>query len=398
MRPFYVIVAALALSSCNSKSTPKPPDTKPAESAKGKPEGLIVLDEAAQQKAHLVIATIQARNAAETITAPGQLTINEDRTWHVGTIADGKVDTVLARVGDFVRAGQVLARIHSHDVHEARAAYREASVELARAQSGEAYALRLRDRAQRLFDLKAGSRQEVESAEAELRNARAQVAKAQAELEKEKVHVTDILRVPLNDSGGHGEEGIPISAPAAGVVLARKATVGSVVNAGDELFTLADLSTLWMIAAVSELDLSKLNSGQPVRLLVRAYPHQEFSGRILKLGEQLDPATRTLQVRIQVPNPRGLLKPEMFATAVLEQPGRRPSLFVPEAAVQEISGIPAVFVRRTADQFEPRPVKTGRRANGETEVIEGLRGGERVVVKGGFMLKSQMLKSALAEE
>ena len=100
------------------------------------------------------------------MTAPGQLTVSEDLTWRVGAVVSGKVDDLTARVGDFVRAGQIIGRIHSHDVHEARAAYQQASTELERARAAEAYSERLRDRAQRLFELKAGSRQDVETAEA----------------------------------------------------------------------------------------------------------------------------------------------------------------------------------------------------------------------------------------
>ena len=152
-----------------------------------------------------------------------------------------------------------------------------------------------------------------------------------------------------------------------------------------------------MIAAANEVDLSKLRPGQAVRIEVRAYPDREFNGRILKLGEQLDPTTRTLQIRILVPNPQGLLKPEMYATAQLPEGGKRAVLLLPEEAIQDINGIPAVFVRRSATQFEPRTVKTGRHVNGEAEIIEGLNAGDAVVVKGSFLLKSQLMRRAIEE-
>ena len=178
-------------------------------------------------------------------TAPGQLTVNEDQTWRIGAIASGKIEDLTVRVGDTVRPGQVLGRIHSHEVHETRAAYEQASTELERARAAEAYSRRLRDRAQRLFELKAGSRQDVETAESELRNAQAAIAKAQSEIAKERAHLTDILHIPVNDTNAaHGpEDDIPIFASAAGVVLQRKATVGNVVNAGDELLTLSERAT-----------------------------------------------------------------------------------------------------------------------------------------------------------
>src|SRR5258708_3640172 len=181
------------------------------------------------------------------------------------------------------------------------------------------------------------------------------------------------------------------------MVLERKVTVGSVVNAGDELLSLSDTRSLWMIAAANELDLGKLRPGQAVRIEVRAYPDREFSGRILKLGEQLDPNTRTLQIRILVPNPKGLLKPEMYATASIAEGARRAILVLPEEAIQDINGVPAVFVRKSATEFEPRTVKAGRHANGEAEITEGLKAGEDVVVKGSFLMKSQLMRRSIEE-
>jgi cobalt-zinc-cadmium efflux system membrane fusion protein len=399
MKTVLVVVASIALCACGQKNTAAPSDAAPKPKEK-QSVSTITVDETAQQKAHIAVASVAAKEISESVTAPGQLTISEDQTWRVGAVVSGKIDDLTARVGDFLRAGQIVGRIHSHDVHEARAAYQQASTELERARAAEAYSRRLRDRAQRLFELKAGSRQEVETAEAELRNAQAAIDKAQSEIAKERAHLRDILRVPVDDGSGssqNAEEGVPIFAPASGVVMTRKATTGSVVNAGDELLSLSDTRSLWMIAAANEMDLSKLRPGQAVRIEVRAYPGREFNGRILKLGEQLDPTTRTLQIRILVPNPQGLLKPEMYATASLPEGGRRSILLLPEAAIQDIDGVPAVFVRRSATEFEPRAVKTGRHMNGEAEITEGLNAGDIVVVKGAFLLKSQMLRRAIEE-
>jgi membrane fusion protein, heavy metal efflux system len=398
MKTLLIVLVAVALCSCGQK----PP--APAEAAQKAKEressSTITLDAEAQQKAHLVVSTLEARDVAQSLTAPGQLAVNEDRTWRVGAIASGKVDELTVRVGDSVRAEQILGRIHSHDTHEARAAYQQASTELERARAAEAYSKRRRDRAQRLLELKAGSRQDVESAEAEVRNAQAAIEKARSEVAKERAHITEILHIPIDEgqtASGSVDEGIPIFAPASGVVLERKITVGSVVNAGDELLSLSDTHSLWMIAAANEADLGKLRPGQAVRIDVRAYPDREFSGRILKLGEQLDSTTRTLQIRILVPNPQGLLKPEMYATAGIAEAAKRSVLVLPEEAIQDISGVSAVFVRRSPTEFEPRTIKTGQHADGKAEIIEGLKAGDAVVVKGSFLLKSQLLRRAIEE-
>jgi len=398
MKTFLIVAASIAFCACGQKGELAPSEAaqKPKEKDSA---STITIDHDAQQKAHIAVVTVEAKDVTQDLTAAGKLTVNEDQTWRIGAIASGKIEDLTARVGDSVRAGQVVGRIHSHEVHEIRAAYQQASVELERARSAEAYAKRLRDRAQRLFELKAGSRQDVETAETELRNAQAAIQKAETERAKERVHLTDILHISVDDStASHGpEDDVPIFSSAGGVVLERKATIGSVVNAGDELFTLSDTRSLWMIAAANEVDLSKLRPGQAVRIEVRAYPDREFSGRILQLGEQLDPTTRTLQIRILVPNPQGLLKPEMYATTRVPQVGKRAVLLVPEEAIQDINGVPAVFVRRSPTEFEPRAVKTGRHMNGDAEITDGLNAGDAVVVKGSFLLKSQLMRRAIEE-
>jgi multidrug efflux pump subunit AcrA (membrane-fusion protein) len=365
-----------------------------------KERGVFTVDEAAQRRAGVEVAEVQVRSLGGAVSSQGQLALNEDRTWRVGAVVGGRVASLPVNLGDRVKEGQILGRIHSHDEHEARAAYEQALAELEHARATQVYAIKRRDRAKRLLDLRAGSVQDLENAETEVSSAKAGIEKAQALLTMEKTHLTDILHVPLKEDETPSErtEGIPVFAPASGVVYTRRATLGSVVNIGDEVLSIADLSVIWMIAAVNETDLSRLRPGQNVRVHVRAYPDREFTGRILKLGEKLDPETRTLQVRVAIPNPQGLLKPEMYATAEFQQSGGALAVFVPQESVQEVNGVSAVFVRRSATEFESRAVKTGQASNGQIEILEGLKPKEIVAGKGSFMLKSELLKSTIEEE
>ncbi len=411
MRRTALVGIALLLVSCGSGDKPAAkkesaaPATAQAPAKQPREAGVLALDESQQRRVHIVVEAVRTKTVSEKVSAQGQLALNEDRIWHVGAVASGRVSALPVRLGDSVRRGQIVGRIHSHDEHEARAAYQQATTELNRAKAAQAFAVRRRDRARRLLELRAGSRQDVENAEAELSNTEAGIEKAQAQVVMEQTHLTDILHVAVMEetaktlpgAGGNAEEGIPIFAPASGVVFERKATEGSVLNTGDEVLSVADTSSIWMIAAVNEVDLSKIRPGQSARVQVRAYPGRDFMGRILKLGEKLDPETRTLQVRVAIPNPQGMLKPEMYATAAFEQAEHRAALFVPEAAVQEINGVPAVFVRRSATEFQSRAVRTGQRDGGEVEILEGLTMQDSVVVKGSFVLKSELLKSTLEE-
>jgi cobalt-zinc-cadmium efflux system membrane fusion protein len=394
------IIAIIALGilsiACNRQDT-APETAAPAVEPKNRP-GEVVLSQVAQRNGGIEIVELEPRTVTETISATGELTVNEDRTWSVGAHIEGRIREVFVKPGDIVSEGAVLAHIHSHEVHDSRADYRNAQNELNRAKAAAAQAQRLRDRAARLLALKAGSQQELDAAQAHLREAENSVRNAETEIQRVRTHIVEYLGVPLDPKpDGHGDE-VPITAPHSGVLLDRKVSAGSVVAAGQDMFRITDLASVWMLANVAEADLQFLRVGQPVQVLVRAHPDRVFNGRILRLGEELDPTTRTLKVRVLVPNPGRLLKPEMYATAEIERQATRTALFVPEGAVQELNANQVVFVQTAPERFEARPLQSGRAVNGGLEVLSGLKSGDRVVAKGSFVLKSQMLRGSLEED
>jgi cobalt-zinc-cadmium efflux system membrane fusion protein len=359
----------------------------------------IRLDTAAQKEAGIVVQPVTVRSVPETIHATGRITFNENRSWRVGAITDGRVLKVDANVGDAIQQGQVLARMHSHDVHESRASYLKAQMELSRLKAGEIHARRIRDRAKRLLELKAASVEQVENAEAEWKNASSAVEQAGVELERTRVHITDFLGLSLDEKTAHGDDDlIPIRSPASGTLILRHVTTGTVVQTAGEMFVITDLNTVWMIASVNEEHFQRLRVGMPVRVSVQAHPGHPFHGRLSKLGEQLDPATRTVQARIELANPKRLLKPEMYADAELDLPGQRPAVFVPETSIQELKGQSVVFLRKGESSYEAQAIELGRGANGLVEIMRGVPEGALVVTQGAFVLKSQLLKTSLAEE
>jgi multidrug efflux pump subunit AcrA (membrane-fusion protein) len=385
-----IVVASLALSGCASstKSAAEKPDVKPAE---------ISIDDTVRKD--LGITTVQAEEApvGAPVSATGQLQVNEDATWVVGAITDGKITSVPVLVGDQVREGQPLAILHSHEVHDARATLRQAMSELARQKVLAEQARSVRDRARRLLDLRAASREQVDAAETMYVSATNSVATAQADVDKARFHLTDFLEVPEESpSAGHDPklEGLTIKAPASGTLMERKATAGTVVSTGDPVFTIANLGSLWLIAAVNEADMSRVRPNQRVQITVRAFTDRKFTGRVLRLGERLDPQTRNLQVRVLIPNPGGLLKPEMFATAEFETGETRRSIQVPEGAVQQINGKPIVFLKTGTGAFHPAEVTLGSKNAGRVELLSGVNAGELVVVGGAYLLKTQLMKDA----
>ena len=407
MRRIVLLLVIIAAIGCGRKEPPAAASPAPDVTALQNQSASVSMAPAVQQSAGVATEEVPMRSLPQTVRATARLSNDENQTWRVGAITDGRIVKVLANPGDTVKRGAVLARMHSHDIHESRAAYQKAQMELARARTDEAFASRARDRAKRLYELKAGSLEQAEHAEAELKNAQTMVSSARVEVERTRGHLTEFLGIsadtpphagPLPAGEDDEAEFIPVIAPAAGTVLSRSVTPGTVVTPANDLFVISNLSSLWAIAEVNEEYLARLRPGMPARIYVQSYGREAFTGRIGKLGESFDPTTRTVKVRIDLPNRGARLKPEMYATAEIEVGGSEPAILVPQGATQEVRGETVVFVQTAADRFEVRPVELGRALDGSFEVLRGLKAGERIATRGAFVLKSEFLKAALAKD
>ena len=337
----------------------------------------------------------------ELLRVTGRIALADDRTWRVGVRTIGSVISVYAGLGDMVHKGQVLARYHADEVRDSRAQYRATLAELDRAKSAEAQAKRNHDRAQRLLDLKAGSVQQVESTQQDLASAQAVVKKAEIEVDRGRDLLEDDLKVPANPPANRPDETedeVPILAPADGYIIEKNVTPGKTVELSAVTFVIGDLSRVWMLASVRQEDLGKLRQDQPAFVTLPGQEGTRLAGKVANLGQQFDPGTRTMQVRIELPNANGRLRPEMLATAEIPVGGAKPVIVVPSDALQQVNGQDVVFVRTAPDRFAVRPVRVGETTDGKTPILEGIAAGDQVAIRGSFILKSQLLKATLESE
>ena len=192
---------------------------------------------------------------------------------------------------------------------------------------------------------------------------------------------------------------LSIRAPFSGSVVEAAAVAGSWLEAGGKLFTLADLSRVWVLIDIFEKDLGLVQPGLPVALRTEAYPGEAFAGRLALISDILDPSTRTAKGRVVVSNPQGRLKPGMFMEASLTPSNASLLLVVPEAAVRQVEGKTAVFVPQPDGRsFKLREVRTGRTFQNYVEILQGLTEGEEVVTQGSFDLKAELLKGNLGDQ
>jgi membrane fusion protein, heavy metal efflux system len=395
---FYIAFACLWLSSCNS--VPKTAEVSSPRAEKPKPDEVILTAEQ-QSSAKIEVQPAAISQQPDLLRLKGKIALADDHTWRVGVRTTGMVVFVYAGLGDYVHKGQILARYHADEVRDSRAQYRAALSELDRTKTAAAQAQRNRDRAQKLLELKAGSIQQVELTQQDLMSAQAAVKKAEIEVERGRDLLEDDLRVPADpppNRKDETEDEVPIIAPGDGYIIEKNVTPGKTVDLSSVTFVIGDLTKVWMLASVRQEDLAKLRDGQPASVTLAGIDGAAYRGKIVNLGQEFDPATRMIQVRIELNNPGGRLRPEMLADAQIPVGAGRHIIFVPSEAIQQVNGQDVVFVRTAADRFALRPVQVGERAGGQVPVLQGVQAGEMVAIRDSFILKSQLLKATLEGE
>ena len=320
-------------------------------------------------------------------TFPGVVRPNEHALANITTLVRGRVAEVHAELGQVVVPNTLLAVLHSSDLGLAQSAYLKARAR--RHVAEQAY-----QRAQFLFKEKVIGQAEAQRREGEMISIRAEAQEAREGLRLLGMDDKEIRTLERTQTI---RSQIPIVAPFAGRVIARNLTRGEVVETTKKLFVVADLSTVWVMGNVAEKDISYMHRAtavpnQPVEVHVAAYPDEVFHGIVSYVGDVLDSATRTMQVRVRVSNSDGRLKPEMFATVRVVSKPEPDVITIPKVAVLQDHGESVVFVRLNEQEFGRRVVHIAEQNDKQVHVLDGLAEGEEVVVAGAYMLKSELAR------
>ena len=320
------------------------------------------------QKLGVQSAAAEMRALVRPLRAVGTVQVDERNLRSVSPRFDGYIEVLhVDQTGQAVRRGQPLMEIWSPDLVLAEEEY------LAARRSAQA----------------------LDNASPEARNAARGLADgALARLRNWEI---DGARVERLKQGGQPARLLTLASPVTGVVLEKRAVQGMRFTAGEELYRIADLSTVWVIADVFEQDLSRVKVGQTASVTFDALPGETFSGKVTFIYPTLTADTRTGKVRIQLANPRGDLRPALYGTVEIAAPvAAQPVLTVPDSAVLDTGARQVVLVERGEGLYEPREVRTGARAGGYVEVLDGLKAGEKVVVSANFLIDAESnLRAAL---
>jgi cobalt-zinc-cadmium efflux system membrane fusion protein len=349
----------------------------------------------AQKNVGLTVAPATLTQLAEYLHVLGTVQPIDSRTGYVRPFARGRVEEVLVRVGDRVENGQPLARLDNIEAGELAAQYLAAQAELQKLKVQQANSARQVERSKSLVAIGAISQKEFEQTQAEY-DAMAEAIKAQESLLAGLD--SKLRRFGLPEADLQKSSITTIRSSFAGVVIQVQVAPGEVVDPGMGLFSITDLSEVWVQAEVYEKDLGRIRMGQSALISVDTYPNKKFSGKVAYISDTLDPKTRTAKVRCVVPNKDWRLKLDMFVTVDVPTTFNRKVLAVPTGAIQQIAGKNIVFVQESEQKFKAREVQVGEAAGVQTEILAGLVGGESIVTQGAYQLKSIRMSNELGED
>lgn len=308
----------------------------------------------------------------DVLSVTGRLTWDEDRTVRIFSPVAGRVEKVLADVGQRVAKGQTMASIASPDFGQAQA-------DAARAETDLAAATRTLERVRQLLERGAAPKKDVDQAEADERRARAEADRTRARL---------ALWGGAAATPGHVDQLLPLASPIAGLVVERVINPGQEVrpDAQVPLMVVSDPTRLWITLDVPEKDVALLAPGMPLKIRAAAYPGTLFEGRLEVAGASIDPTTRTVRSRGTVANPRALLRAEMYVTVELHRPVAARQIVVPARAVLKQGDANVVFVEESPNRFRRHRVIVGSEQDGIVPVVSGLADSDRVVTHGNLLL------------
>ena len=382
------LLGAMVQSGC--KQTP--PATSAAANSSPTP--------ASAQSGAIVTEIVAPQTIAGVIPATGKILVPEDHVAVIGPVNEGRIVRLYAGQGTRVRKGQKLAELESADIDQAEADYLKALSDYENAVRSSAAEVKLAqqsyDRNKQLYEQKITAGKNLQSAEHDLEVAKATAensvngTKAALTAARRKLLILGLSEATIDALAKKTDLAATFSlnSPIDGIVVERNATIGASVGTDANLFKIIDLSRVWIDADVFEKDLPRVRPGQEVRLTVTAFPQSTFSGKVIFVDSVVDPNTRTVKVRTEVANPDGRLKPDMFANVQIVTDVNRAAISIPQSAVLNDDGKSIVFVAQD-NGYQKRQVQAGIQNNDRVEIVDGLNAGDKVVVKGNYLLLEQ---------
>ena len=324
------------------------------------------------------------------ISIPAKIIVNQDNEAQVGSLVQGRVYNVSVKAGDFVKSGQVLMFVEGLEIGEIKAGFLKAKANL------DFYKANF-ERQKTLIEQNVGSQKSFLEAQAEYEKAYAEYLAEDKKIHSIGLNDEDILNVKRESNENHTSGTIPVKAPISGIVVERNVVIGQLVDATTNAFKIINTSSVWIDGQLYEKDANRISENSDVYFTSSTYPEEKFNAKITYVGKVIDESTRTITVRAELNNPAGKLKPQMFGELHISSGKNSKALVVPTESVVKIDNNDFVFVLENDSVFQKRAVQLGSAQNEMIEIVNGVKEGERVVIKGSFYLKSEIMKNEIEE-
>lgn len=327
--------------------------------------------------AQIKISEVAQSDVSDILRVAGQIDFDEQALTRIGASVTGRVIQINAQLGNEVKKGDTLALINSSELSNSQLAY-------LKARSEKEFHRRAVQRAKTLFEADV-----ISAAELQRRESEYEVASAQTRAAQDQLRVLGVNLKAMEELATTGaiDSVASVMATIKGVVVERKVTTGQVVQPADILFTVADLSRVWAVAQVPEQQVAQVKVGQSVRIEVPALENEKLIGKLIYVGQTVNPESRTVLVRTELDNTSGRLKPSMLASMLIEStPTKR--MVVPITAIVREQDADYIFIEEKPGSFRLKPVRLSSEHNGQRVVLDGLSQGMRIVSDGAFHLNN----------
>ena len=366
---FIALLTSLLLISGCKKSQPS------GASQTAQDPNLVMANEALL--AQIKISVVSQGDVSDILRVAGQIDFDEQALTRIGASVTGRVTQINAQLGNEVKKGDTLALINSSELSNSQLAY-------LKARSEKEFHRRTVQRAKTLFEADV-----ISAAELQRRESEYEVASAQTRAAQDQLRVLGVNLKAMEELATTGaiDSVASVMATIKGVVVERKVTTGQVVQPADVLFTVADLSRVWAVAQVPEQQVAQVKVGQSVRIEVPALENEKLIGKLIYVGQTVNPESRTVLVRTELDNTSGRLKPSMLASMLIESTLTK-RVVVPITAIVREQDADYVFIEEKPGSFRLKPVRLSSEHNGQRVVLDGLSQGMRIVSDGAFHLNN----------
>jgi cobalt-zinc-cadmium efflux system membrane fusion protein len=322
---------------------------------------------------------------------PARVLADQDNEAQVGSLVAGRVCKVFVKVGDYVKAGEELMRVEGMEIGEIKAKYLSAKANLSFQEKNF-------ERQKKLLEENIGSQKSYLESQSEYEKAAAEFG-----AERNRIGAIGLSdREIINEKDGHDEDRcrgpatLAIKSPISGLIVERNVVIGQRIDNATNAFRIIDLKSVWVDGQMYEKDIEKVTRGSPVVFQSPALG-EAFSGTLSYVGQVIDEKTRTMTVRAEFANANGNLKPNMFGELRITAGKKSTAILIPAEALVKMENTDFVFIKKEEFTFEKRPVQTGAAQNDMVAIEKGVKEGERIVTKGAFYLKAELLKGTLGE-